>query len=150
MPPNSIESSRASQPTFGGHLAVTVTESAADPVLTKALQRIRGGLPPRALRRVREYVQAHLDETISVEALAGIAGLSKCHFARAFKQSEGVTPHSYVVQSRVRHAQQLIAGTDLPLTQIALACGFADSSHLSRRFREHVDITPSSYRWSTR
>jgi transcriptional regulator GlxA family with amidase domain len=146
---NSIESSRSSHRIFGEHLAATVI-AAADTVPTMPLQRIRGGLSPRALRRVREYVQAHLDETISVEALAGIARLSKYHFARAFKQSEGVTPHDYVVQSRVRRARELIAGTNLPLSQIALACGFADESHLARRFREHVDITPSSYRWSMR
>src|SRR5262249_2884368 len=53
----------------------------------------RGGLPPRALRRVREFIEAHLEKTISIQALAAMVGLSMCHFARAFKQSQGMTPH---------------------------------------------------------
>jgi transcriptional regulator GlxA family with amidase domain len=112
--------------------------------------RIRGGLPPRALRRVREYVEAHLEESVSIQALADAAGLSMYHFARAFKQSEGMTPHGYVVQCRVRRVQELLAGTDLPLSEIALASGFSDQSHCARRFREHVGVTPSDYRWSMR
>ena len=124
-------------------MAVVMTE-AAIPMLA------RGGLPPRALRRVREYVMAHLAENISVEALAAIVGLSRFHFARAFKQSEGVTPHRFLLQCRVRRAQELLAGTGLPLAQIALAAGFSDQSHCSRRFRELVGLTPSKYRWSMR
>jgi transcriptional regulator GlxA family with amidase domain len=112
--------------------------------------RIRGGLPPRALRRVREFIGSHLEERISIQALATIAGLSMYHFARAFKQSEGMTPHDYLVQCRVRRAQHLLVATDLPLWEIALASGFADQSHCARRFREHTGVTPSSYRWSMR
>jgi transcriptional regulator GlxA family with amidase domain len=111
---------------------------------------MRGGLPPRALRRVREYVEAHLEENVSIHALAGTAGLSMYHFARAFKQSQGLTPHDYLVQCRVRRAQELLAGTDLPISEIALASGFSDQSHCARRFREHVGVTPSDYRWSMR
>jgi transcriptional regulator GlxA family with amidase domain len=107
-------------------------------------------LPPRSLRRLREFIEGHLEENVSIQVLAGIAGLSMYHFARAFKQSEGMTPHEYLVQCRVRRAQTLLAETDLPLSEIALASGFSDQSHCARRFREHVGVTPSSYRWSTR
>ena len=107
-------------------------------------------MPPRALRRVREYLAAHLEENISIQGLARIVGLSMYHFARSFKQSEGLSPHVYLVQCRVRRAQQLLAQTDLPLSQIALAAGFSDQSHCARRFKEHVGVTPSSYRWSLR
>ena len=110
----------------------------------------RGGLPPRALRRVREFIEAHLEENISLQVLAVIVGLSMSHFARAFKQSEGVTPHDYVLRCRVRRAQELLADTELPLSEIAIAVGFADQSHCARRFREHVGLTPSRYRWSLR
>ena len=111
---------------------------------------VRGGLPPRALQRVRQYVDAHLNENVSVQALADIAGLSRYHFARAFKQSEGVAPHDYLVQRRVRYVQQLLAESDLPVSEIALAAGFSDQSHCARRFRKHVGTTPSRYRWSMR
>jgi AraC family transcriptional regulator len=112
--------------------------------------RIRGGLPPRVLRRAREYIESHLEQKISIESLADTVGLSMFHFARAFKQSEGVTPHGYLVQRRVKRAQELLADTDLPLSEIAVAVGFADQSHCARRFREHVGLTPSRYRWSLR
>ena len=147
---NSIESFSSSKAIFGERLLPSPAIKAADPVPLRSPRRIRGGLAPRKLQRVRDYVHSHLDETINLEALAGIASLSKCHFARAFKQSVGVTPHEYIVQSRVRRAVELIAGTDLALSQIALESGFSDQSHLARRFREHVGTTPSSYRWSLR
>jgi len=110
--------------------------------------RIRGGLPPGALRRVREYIDAHLDEKVSVELLAGVAGLSTFHFARAFKQSEGVAPHEHLIQRRIRRAMELLAGTDLSISEVAAAAGFSDQSHCARLFRERVGLCPRDYRWS--
>jgi len=112
--------------------------------------RTRGGLPPKMLRRVREYIEAHLDEKISIESLADAIGLSMFHFARAFKQSEGVTPHDYLIRRRVKRAMELLASTDLPLSEIAVTVGFSDQSHCARRFREIVGVCPRDYRWSTR
>jgi transcriptional regulator GlxA family with amidase domain len=132
-----------------GHLASSAGDPAASTVVPLR-PRSRGGLPPRALRRVREFIEAHLEENISIQMLAGIAGLSMYHFARAFKKSEGMTPHEYLIQRRVRRAKDLLAKTELPLSEIALASGFSDQSHCARRFREHVGVTPSSYRWSLR
>ena len=109
-----------------------------------------GGLAPRALQRVREYVEEHLSENIELETLADIAGLSKWHFARAFKQSVGTPPHFYLVQRRLERAQELLAETDLPLAQIALKIGFSDQSHFSRRFRTLLGLTPRSFRRSKR
>jgi AraC family transcriptional regulator len=99
---------------------------------------------------VREYVEAHLEKNISLLMLASTAGLSMSHFARAFKQSQGVPPHEYLVRCRVRRVQELLVTTDLPLSEIARASGFSDQSHCTRRFREQVGITPSNYRWSMR
>jgi transcriptional regulator GlxA family with amidase domain len=145
----SSTSSAYTEQSVSGYLVSTTSDTAAEKIL-QLPPRVRGGLPPRALRRVRDFVEAHLEENISVQALACIAGLSMYHFARAFKQSEGMTPHEYLVQCRVRRAKDLLAATDLPLSEIALASGFSDQSHCARRFREHVGVTPSSYRWSTR
>jgi transcriptional regulator of acetoin/glycerol metabolism len=110
----------------------------------------RGGLPPGATRRVREYVETHLSESIDLAALAGIAGLSLYHFARAFKQSAGVTPHHYLVQRRVARSQEMLARTGLSLAEIALATGFSDQSHFARHFRQIVGMTPGQFRWSLR
>ncbi len=108
--------------------------------------RIRRGLPPRILQRVRDYVEAHLGNDINLQVLASTAGLSISNFSREFKKAEGVNPHHYLVQCRVRRALELLAGTDLPLAEIAHACGFSDQSHLTCRFRQHVGTTPGDYR----
>jgi AraC-like DNA-binding protein len=110
----------------------------------------RGGLPPGAMRRVREYVDAHLGESMDLAELAAIAGLSVFHFARQFKQSAGVTPHSYLVQRRIERAQDMLARTDLALSEIAVAAGFSDQSHLARHFRQLLGTTPREFRWSQR
>ena len=110
--------------------------------------RARGGLPPRALQRVQDYVATHLQENITNEVLAQIAELSTWHFARAFKQSQGMPPHRYVLHCRVKRTQELIASTKLSLSEVALEAGFSDQSHCIRCFREIVGITPGAYRWS--
>jgi transcriptional regulator of acetoin/glycerol metabolism len=110
----------------------------------------RGGLPPRSLRRVHEYVESHLKENISLETLAGTSGLSIYHFARAFKRSQGVTPHHYLLQRRIQRASQLLTSSDLSMSEIAFATGFSDQSHFARRFRELVGVPPSTFKWANR
>ncbi len=110
----------------------------------------RGGLPPSAMRRVREHVEVHLSESMDLAELAGVAGLSVYHFARAFKQSTGVTPHHYLVHRRIERAQEMLARSELPLSEIALAAGFSDQSHLARHFRQMLGMTPGQFRWSQR
>lgn len=109
-----------------------------------------GGLAPRVLQRVRDYIEAHLTENIELKALAGITGLSRWYFARAFKQSVGVPPHHYLMQRRLERAQKLLAESDLSVAQIALQSGFSDQSHFSRRFRLFFGVTPRAFRWSRR
>lgn len=112
--------------------------------------QIHGGLSPGAMRRVREYVAAHLSESTDLAMLAAVAGLSIHHFAREFKQSAGMTPHYYLRQKRVERAQDMLANTDLSLSEIAYAVGFSDQSHLARHFRQMLGITPGQFRWSQR
>jgi transcriptional regulator GlxA family with amidase domain len=115
-----------------------------------AAQRVRWGLSPRAKGRVLEYIVTHLNENITNDALAEVAGLSVCHFARMFKQTVGVSPNRYVLQCRIEWARELLADTDMPLSEIAIVTGFSDQSHYTRWFREIIGVTPGSYRWSTR
>jgi AraC-like DNA-binding protein len=114
-----------------------------------AANNARGGLRPTALRRVSEYIEAHLDEHIDLNTLAGAAGLSLYHFARAFKQSKGTTPHLFLLERRLIKAQQLLAERRLSLSEIALCVGFFDQSHFVRRFRELVGMPPGQFRRST-
>jgi transcriptional regulator of acetoin/glycerol metabolism len=113
-------------------------------------QQAWGGLSPGAMRRVREYVEVHLGESIDLSMLAGVAGLSVHHFARQFKQSAGVTPHVYLTQKRVERAQEMLVQTDLPLAEIAFAVGFFDQGHLARHFRHFLGTTPREFRWAQR
>ena len=110
----------------------------------------RGGLTPRALRRVRDYVDAHLGEDLKLERLAQTAGLSLYHFARAFKTSVGVPPHQFVLQRRLSLARDLLTSTDRPIADIAIAAGFSDQSHLARHFRQSFAVSPIAFRGSHR
>jgi len=109
-----------------------------------------GGLTPRSLQLVREYIDVHLSENIQLETLADIVGLSRYYFARAFKRSVGTSPHCYLMQRRLGRAQMLLANTDLPLAQVALESGFNDQSHFSNRFRSTTGVTPKAFRWLKR
>lgn len=115
---------------------------------TRTMAYFRGGLPPRVVRRLREHIDSNIDQRISVEALAKLANLSVCYFVRAFKLSVGVTPHDYLIRRRVKRTMELLSDTDMSLSEIALAAGFADQSHCARRFRQHVGMSPRDYRWS--
>jgi len=97
--------------------------------------RSRGSLGKDQLRRLRDYVVAHLDEPIGVEALADIAARSPFHFTRVFTRSVGMTPHRYVVHLRLQHAIDLVREGRSGLAEIAARTGFADQSHLSRWVR---------------
>jgi transcriptional regulator of acetoin/glycerol metabolism/AraC-like DNA-binding protein len=112
--------------------------------------RSLGGLPPAVRRRLREHIDAHLDENIGLDRLAAAAGLSVHYFARAFRQSFGEPPHSYVLRRRIERAQEMLKRTDQPLSEIALAVGFSDHSHFARYFRRLVGVTPSAARWRER
>jgi transcriptional regulator of acetoin/glycerol metabolism len=107
----------------------------------------RGGLPPALARRLCDYIETHFDRRISLDSLAAMAGLSRDHFARAFHQSVGMPPHSYLLRRRLDHVEQMLKETQLPLSQIALATGFSDQSHLARHFRRQTGMSPSHARW---
>ena len=96
---------------------------------------VRGRLGKAVFKRIREYVQDHIDESIDVGVLADIAGRSPFHFSRVFVRSVGVTPHRYVVHIRLKRAVELVREGRSSLAEIAACTGFADQSHLSRWVR---------------
>ena len=107
----------------------------------------RGGLSPAVTRRVCDYIEGHLDEKIRLDGLAALAGLSTDHFARAFHQSVGVPPHTYLLRRRLEHVEHMLRETHAPLSEIALATGFSDQSHLARHFRRWSGMSPRQVRW---
>ncbi|MBA2679458.1 MAG: helix-turn-helix transcriptional regulator, partial [Ktedonobacteraceae bacterium] len=81
-----------------------------------------------------------------LEALAQQADFSPYHFARLFRRTTGESPHQFVLRQRVEAAQRLLKETRAPLASIALECGFANQSHLTRIFKRHLSLTPRAYR----
>jgi len=106
------------------------------------VERLRGGLSAAAKRRTLELMEAQLDTSLSVEALAREAGLSTAHFARAFKETLGLAPHRYLLTLRLDHARRLLDAPDAVLSEIAQRTGFADQAHFTRLFRREFGVTP--------
>jgi len=106
----------------------------------------KGGLSRRQLRRAQEFLEAHLSDNVSLSELAASCSLSAAHFARSFRHATGLPPHRYLVERRVVRARELLLSTNLPLSDIALECGFADQSHLTKAFRRVLGVTPGSMR----
>lgn len=106
---------------------------------------LKGGLPSHLLRRIDEWIEAHLEDSIRLTDLAGIAGLSEFHFHRMFSLSRGMPPHTWITARRIDRAKSMLRGST-PLIGIALACGFSSQSHLTRIFRKQTGRTPAEYR----
>jgi AraC family transcriptional regulator len=97
------------------------------------------GLAAWQARKVTQHIAENLDRPISNGELADLASLSANHFSRAFKRSFGVSPHGFVIRSRLHRARTLMLLTSLPLSQIALECGFCDQAHMCRTFHRAVE-----------
>ncbi len=106
----------------------------------------QGGLPPRQLSKVLDYIDTYLDRKIQLVDLAGLLNMSSFHFSRLFKQSIGTSPHQYLSQQRIEKAKHLLKKTDRLIVDIALECGFNNHSHLSKQFRQFTGMTPKAYR----
>jgi AraC family transcriptional regulator len=102
-------------------------------------------LSPRHLSRVIRYIEQNISRPISLDDLATIAQVSRFHFTRLFKRTVGISPMAYLERSRVQRAQDLIKEGELPLAEIAVAVGFADQSHFTRRFHLHNGLTPAVF-----
>lgn len=98
------------------------------------------------IHHVTNRVIQHPEREHSIEALAAEAGLTPSHFCRVFKRAIGMSPHQYVMKARLDRAQQMLAGTDLSIAQIADCLGFGSQSHFARAFRTFTGQTPSDWR----
>ncbi len=103
--------------------------------------------------QARRAVQLLIDATATacpVATLAAACGLSRSHFAHAFRATTGVPPHKWLLRHRIRRACELMEQTDQSLAEIAQGCGFADQSHLSRTFRAVMGSSPAAWRRARR
>ncbi len=132
----------------------------SDPLLPRAL----GGVLLRALHlrlfgepqtrpmgalnveRLDSYITQHLARRISVAELAQVACLSPSHFHAQFKDSVGLTPHQYLLKTRLDRAVRLLRESGLPLIRIAEECGFSSQSALTTAMRRYLGLTPKRLR----
>lgn len=117
-----------------------------DGIARRNAQIYKGGLAPYRMKRVTEFIHAHIDEDISLNELARDVGLSPSHFCSLFRKTSGKTPHQFVLQCRIQHAKALLAHPTHSILDVALASGFRTHQHFSRIFRRQVGIPPSNYR----
>ena len=125
-------------------LAVQITRHFVDPAAIALTPS--NGLSRERLQRVHDYVEAHLDDDLSLTVLADIACLSPYHFSRSFKEAVGGEPQRYVVQRRLERAKTMLRRTREPLALIALEAGFGDQSHFTTIFRREMGVTPGRFR----
>ena len=148
-----IEQSANSDPGFGDKLYLESLGSMLGIHLLRqycnmapASRPYTAGLAPYQLKQVLEYIQAQLSQELSLDRMAAQAGLSRSHFANQFKQAMGVAPHQYVSQQRIEKARRLLRSPHRSITDIALECGFANQSHLTKVFKKQTGTTPRAYR----
>jgi AraC family transcriptional regulator len=106
----------------------------------------QGGLARWQSRAAIEYINANLASKLTLAGIAKVVCISNSHFSRGFKISHGVNPWAYIIIARVEHAKRMIRATREPLSQIAIACGFADQAHLCNAFRRRVGVSPGIWR----
>jgi AraC family transcriptional regulator len=133
---------------FAEHAARAVTAHLARSYgsLPSQVQRGRGGLAPWQERRAKELLNSDLSGNFSLPELASACRLSASHFSQAFKQTVGCPPHQWLLTRRVERATHLLLNTDQPLSEIALATGFADQSHFTRVFSQRIKASPAAWR----
>jgi AraC family transcriptional regulator len=115
-----------------------------------SIEAPQGGLAEWQQNRLVEYIDAHLDEDVSLKDLANIANLSHYHFSRSFKRSFGEPPHHYLNGRRIERAKALLENPARSVTEVALAVGFADPVLFTAAFHRLVGTTPTKFRRSLR
>jgi AraC family transcriptional regulator len=115
-------------------------------VRQRPVQLSRGGLGPARLRRIKELVQARLEDDLSLDEMAQSVGLSTAHFARVFRKSTGETPHHFLVRQRLERAKAMLRVPDARVLDVAVACGFKTQQHFAQVFRDVCGVSPTYYR----
>lgn len=116
----------------------------------KQSQSSRQGLVKWRLKRVQDFIEAELSESLSLRDLARCAGLSRMHFAAQFRAATGMRPHEYLVRQRIQRAQEILLTTSLPLVEVALSVGFQTQAHFTTVFRRLLGETPGRWRHAQR
>lgn len=133
------------EPLWGEGMCIGIIARLATIFGAREAQARVGGLDARRMRVVVERMADDVGARHTIVDLAQLAELSPAHFARAFKQETGVTPHTYLMRLRLERARASLA-TAASLRDVAAECGFADQAHLSRLFKRRFGLTPGELR----
>ena len=98
------------------------------------------------IRKALDYIHQDPCRPIPLQQLLNLTGIQKTAFLQSFRRFTGTTPTQYIIQQRLNYAKELLLETNLPITQIAEQCGFADSFYFSRCFQKHLGLSPRQYR----
>jgi AraC-like DNA-binding protein len=128
---------------FASRFVEVVSGRSPEPVPVKARDR-------RRAVETALWIDANSHRNIDLEGAASQAGISPFHFLRLFSSVLGVTPHQYLVRSRLRHAARQLADGDLAITDIAYDVGFGDLSNFVRTFHRAAGVSPRSFREASR
>jgi AraC family transcriptional regulator len=103
-------------------------------------------LTSRRLAIVEDFIEAHLDQPISVGDMAASIGLSMGFFIRAFRAATGQTPHRYLMSRRLLRARNLLESKRTSVAEVACLAGFCSQAHMSAVFRRELGLPPATYR----
>lgn len=143
-------------PSFAGRLVIGGVTQAIAGLLARIdsarvnIEADRICLPHWKVRRLFDYVESNLDQTISLDDLAQVAELSPFHFSRVFKRETGLSPYKYVRDRRLERSRDLLAMTDMGIAELSLACGFSNQSHFTAAFSRAMGISPARFRETNR
>jgi len=114
----------------------------------RPVQMHRGGLGSARLRKIKELVDANMDDDLSLDEMAQSVELSTAHFARMFRKSTGETPHQFVLRQKIERAKAMLRDRATRVLDVAVACGFKTQQHFAQVFREVCGTSPTEYRWA--
>jgi AraC family transcriptional regulator len=125
-------------------LAVALVNGYA--VRHRSVQTYRGGLGCARLRRIKEFVDAKMEDELTLCEMAQSVELTTAHFARMFRKSTGETPHQFVLRNRIERAKEMLRAAEPRVLDVAVACGFKTQQHFARVFRRMCGACPTKYR----
>jgi len=131
---------------YGDNLSTALMLALSRPSASTSRSTRSGQLPAWQVRRVTEYLAAHLAEDVRLQTVSELVNLSRSYFSRAFKSSTGLAPYQWLLEARIAKAKQLLLESDRTLSEIALDVGFADQSHFTRTFGRQVGQSPAAWR----
>src|SRR5712672_2090927 len=125
-------------------LAVALVNGYA--VRHRSVQTHRGGLGSARLRRIKEFVDAKIEDQLTLCEMAQAVELSTAYFSRMFRKSTGESPHQFLMRQRLERAKMMLRSADGRVLDVAVACGFKSQQHFAQAFRHVCGVSPTEYR----